>query len=247
MAVFIGARTMVWEERMLAWSFSARTTEEVAALLRALGRHRYIREVDHALHFTIDEALSDHPSFAAKAAAFRERRAREPSLDVTSRDPSLWRYADTEEIIEVLTLFWTEGRDRERATARLAQILAESGLGLASHPPFGAHPEEPPHPELILLDWELFPIDELDSERHAGALRALELAGEECNVSAPVYQESASIAYPELVDGAPRGVLRDDFRVWSDGDYSYVDYVFRGVAKAARLLDPPVGLRDFDE
>ena len=86
-------------------------------------------------HFTVDEALSDHPSFAAKAAAFRERRAREPSLDVTSRDPSLWRYADTEEIIEVLTLFWTEGRDRERATARLAQTLAESGLGLASRPP----------------------------------------------------------------------------------------------------------------
>ena len=66
-------------------------------------------------------------------------------------------------------------------------------------------------------------------------------------MSAPVYQESASIAYPELVTGAPRGVLRDDFWVWSDGDYSYVDYVFRGVAKAARLLNPPVGLRDFDE
>ena len=29
MAVFIGARTMVWEERMLAWSFSARTTEKL--------------------------------------------------------------------------------------------------------------------------------------------------------------------------------------------------------------------------
>jgi hypothetical protein len=54
------------------------------------------------------------------------------------------------------------------------------------------------------------------------------------------------IAYPELAIGAPRGVLPVDFLVWSDGDYSYVDYIFRGVAKAARLVDPPVGIRDFE-
>jgi hypothetical protein len=41
--------------------------------------------------------------------------------------------------------------------------------------------------------------------------------------------------------------LPTDFLVWSDGAYSYVDYVFRGVAKAARLVDPPVGPRDLDE
>jgi len=77
-------------------------------------------------------------------------------------------------------------------------------------------------------------------------LRALEMAGEPVNVSAPVYVEATCIAYPELASGAPRGVLPVDFLVWSDGDYSYVDYVFRGVAKAAALVDPPVGLRDLE-
>jgi hypothetical protein len=75
----------------------------------------------------------------------------------------------------------------------------------------------------------------------------LELAGDEVNVSAPVYQEGVCIAYPELARGAPQGVLPTDFLIWSDGAYSYVDYVFRGVAKAARLVDPPVGVRDLDE
>jgi len=232
---------------MLAWSFSARTLDEVAALLRAMGRHRYVRETSHAIHWTVDQALGDRPPFAARAAAFQARRAREAELDVTSRDPSLWAYADTEVIIEALAVFWTKGEEAAKAKARLRQILEESELGLAGHPPFRADPEEPPHPELILIDWEFFPIDELDSERHEGALRALELAGEEVDVSAPVLQEGVCLAYPELAHGAPQGVLPSDFLVWSDGAYSYVDYVFRGVAKAARLVDPPVGIRDLDE
>jgi hypothetical protein len=61
-----------------------------------------------------------------------------------------------------------------------------------------------------------------------------------------VYVEGACIAFPELARGAPRGLLPTDFMVWCDGDYSYVDYVFRGVAKAARLVDPPVGIREFE-
>ena len=232
---------------MLAWSFSARTLDEVASLLRMMGRHRYVREASHALHWTVDQALSDRPVFAARAAAFQARRAREPALDLTSRDPSLWAYADTEVVIEALSVFWTKSDESTAAVRRLRAILEETELGLATHEPFQADPEEPPHPELILLDWEFFPIDELDPERHEGALRALELAGDEVNVSAPVYQEGVCIAYPELARGAPHGVLPTDFLVWSDGAYSYVDYVFRGVAKAARLVDPPVGVRDLDE
>ncbi|HMI84375.1 MAG TPA: hypothetical protein VK550_09800 [Polyangiaceae bacterium] len=232
---------------MLAWSFSARTLDEVSSLLRAMGRHRYVRETSHAIHWSVDEALSDRPLFAARAAAFNARLSREPALDVTSRDPSLWAYADTEVIIEALAVFWTKGDEAARAADRLREILEKSELGLAAHPPFRADPEEPPHPELILLDWEFFSIDDLDPERHEGALRALELAGEEVDVSASVYEESVCIAYPELAAGAPQGVLPTDFLIWSDGAYSYVDYVFRGVAKAARLVDPPVGIRDLDE
>src|SRR5882757_9072681 len=95
-----------WGGPMLAWTFSARTLDEVASLLRSMGRHRYVREADHAIHWSVDEALSDLASFAPRAARFRERRGREPDLDPTSRDPSLWIYADTELVIEALGAFW---------------------------------------------------------------------------------------------------------------------------------------------
>ena len=52
------------------------------------------------------------------------------------------------------------------------------------------------------------------------------------------------IAVPELVLGAENGVLADDFVLWSEEPYAYADYVFRGVAKSAKLVDPPVGYRD---
>jgi len=231
---------------MLAWTFSARTLDEVGALLRAMGRHRYVREADLSLHWSVDAALADRAPFAERAAAFRERRAKERDLDPGSRDPSLWKYADTEIIVEALAAFWTPGASAELARDKLRDALVGAEIEPPAHAPFQSNPEEPPHPELVLLDWEFFPIDELDPERHSGALRALELAGEAVDTSAPVYVEGVAISYPELVGGAPRGVLPVDFLVWCDGDYSYVDYVFRGVAKAARLVDPPVGIRDID-
>jgi hypothetical protein len=231
---------------MLAWSFSARTAEEVAALMRALGRHRYLRVSSYALHWTVDEALSFLPGFAERAAAFRVRRAREPDLDVSSRDPTLWRDASLDELIAVLTSFWTPGVTAELARDRLEGTLMASELALGDEAPFARDPEDIPHPELVLVDWELFAIDALDSERHAGAIRALELSGEEVDVAAPVYAETAALGYAELARGARNGVLPDDFLVWCDGDYSYVDYVFRGVARAAKLVEPPVGIRDLD-
>jgi hypothetical protein len=97
---------------------------------------------------------------------------------------------------------------------------------------------------LILLDWVLLPVDELDADRHAGALSALEDCGDEISPSVPVYQEAMVLAAAELCDGAPNGVLSEDFVVWSEGPYAYADYVFRGASKAAKLVDPPVGYRD---
>jgi hypothetical protein len=235
----------VVRELMLAWSFSARTVDEVSVLLRALGKHRYLRTADHALHWSVDEALSFLPPFADRAAAFRDRLRRERALDVGSRDPSLWRAADVELVSAALSVFWTPGPDADRAAENLEDVLSSAEIELSAHAPFQSDPEDPPHPELIWLDWELFPIDELSVERHAGAIRALQLSGEEVDVSAPVYQEATALAFSELVLGAPRGVLPDDFSIWSDGAYSYVDYVFRGVAKAAKLVDPPIGLHDF--
>jgi hypothetical protein len=229
---------------MLAWSFPARTVDEVARLLRAAGKHRYVRETDHRLHWLVDAALADLHEFAPQAAAFAERRRREPDLDVASRDPSLWRPATVDEIVLALVTFWTPGAQSLAARERLAALATEHGLATADHEPWQCPPDDPPHPELVLLDWELLPVEELDAERHSGALSAMEIAGEEVSPSDPVYQEGPILGLPEVVDGAPIGILPDDFVLWSDGPYAYSDYVFRGVAKAAKLEGPPVGYND---
>lgn len=229
---------------MYAWSFAARTADEVSRLLRALGRHRYLREADLRLHFTIDRALSADPAFARHADAFAARTRREPALDLRSRDPSLWRPATADEIAAALTTFWSPGAAGEDARERLLDELEALELDLAEHEPFTSSAEDPPFPELILLDWVLLPVDELDPDRHAGALSAMEDSGDEITPSAAIYQEATALAAPELVLGAPNGVLAEGFVIWSEGPYAYADYVFRGASKAAKLVEPPEGYRD---
>jgi hypothetical protein len=52
---------------------------------------------------------------------------------------------------------------------------------------------------------------------------------------------------PELCDGVAGDGISADFLVWSDGPYSYSDYVFRGASKVAKLSEPPVGYEDIDD
>jgi hypothetical protein len=231
---------------MLAWSFAARTADEVGALLRALGKHRYVKEVELRLHFSIDRALAFDPHFRPHADAFQMLLRSDKELDPSSRDPRLWRQADVEDVVRSLSAFWEPGREGERAKKGLIAALEDAGIELPAHAPFASDPEEPPHPELIELNWVLWSVDSLDAERHEGALRAMEIAGEEVDVSALVYQEGPCLSAPELLGGAVNGVLREDWTIWSDGPYSYADYVFRGAARAAKLVEPPVGARDDD-
>lgn len=229
---------------MLAWTFPARTADEVGALLRALGRHRYVQEVDHRLHWAVDRALAHHDRFAPHAARLSALAAEDRNLDLSSRDPRLWRKADADDIALALSLFWEPNGRLAEAHERLLSVLAEAGLDLPVHAPFRSDPEDPPFPELLELNWVLFPVEALDAERHEGALRAMEAAAEEVDVSAPVYQEGPCIAAPELVRGTRNGVLFEPWVMWSDGPFSYSDYIFRGAAKAARLVDPPEPARD---
>lgn len=229
---------------MVAWSFSARTLDELGRLLRALGKHRYVEEVDHRIHWMVDDALRDLPLFAPHAAAFDARRARERGLDPASRDPSLWRPAPLDEVLAALSAFWADPGAPARAD-RLRDLVTSAGLPLADHPPFEASPESPPHPELITLDWVLYPVDELDAERHRGALEAMEEEGEEVpSPSAPIYQEGPTLAYPELAAGMRDGELVAEWLVWSEPPISYAGYVLRGASKAAKLDEPPVGYHD---
>ncbi len=241
---------------MIAWSFSAKKLDELGRLLRALGKHRYVQEVDHRIHWMVDEALRDVPTFAAHAKAFEARRARrvgtsspsgdrDGSLDVSSRDPSLWRPAPLDEIVAALSAFWEGGDAASARRERLRALLTDAGLPVPEHAPFESSPESPPHPELITLDWVLLPIDELDADRHQGALDAMEEWGEEVeSPSAPIYQEGPSLAFPELAFGMEDGELVSEWLVWSESPVSYADYVFRGASKAAKLEEPPVGFHD---
>jgi hypothetical protein len=229
---------------MFAWSFSVKTIDELGRLLRALGKHRYVEEVDHRIHWMVDAALRTMPLFAPHAAAFDARKRREASLEPGSRDPSLWRPATLDEVMAALSAFWMD-TSAEEHRARLRSIISHAGLPLADHAPFQASPESPPHPELILLDWVLHPIDELDADRHQGALEAMEEWGEEIeSPSAPIYQEGPTIALPELCGGMKDGELCAEWIVWSEPPLSYADYVFRGASKAAKLDEPPVGYHD---
>lgn len=230
---------------MVAWSFAATTLDELGRLLRALGKHRYVEEVDHRIHWMVDAALRDHPLFAPHAAAFDARRLRAPDLDVASRDPSLWRPAPLDEILAALAAFWSDDAAAEPRRDRLRALVAEAGLPLPDHPPFEAPPDSPPHPELLQLDWVLLPIDQLDADRHQGALDAMDEWGEEVpSPSAPIYQEGPTIALPELCAGMKDGELVAEWLVWSEPPVSYADYVFRGASKAARLDEAPVGYHD---
>jgi len=232
---------------MTAWSFAANMVDEVASLLRALGKHRYVKEVDHRIHFTVDRALADIPSFAAHAAKFDDRIRREPGLELVSRDPTLWRPATIDDVIGVLTAFWGSGDAVDRRIDRLAEVLEELNIEIPEHEPWDVSPDDPPFPELVTLDWVLLPIDELDADRHKGVLDALEGSREEVNPSAPIYQEGPTISAVELADGAPNGVLVGEFLMWSEPPYAYADYVFRGASKVAKLISAPVGLRDLEQ
>jgi len=61
---------------MVAWSFPVKSFDDLARLLRSLGKHRYVEKVDHRIHWMVDEALRDHPLFAAHASA----RALRPTI-----------------------------------------------------------------------------------------------------------------------------------------------------------------------
>lgn len=230
---------------MLAWTFAARLIDEVARLVRAMEKHRYLVEVDHRIHWTVAAALSDLPMFEARTRAF-EALAEGQDLHRGSRDPLLWSAATGEEVIAALTALWGPGDETQQRRARLVALFHQHDLPIVAHEPFESEPDAPPFPELVLLDWVFLPVDELDTERHAGVLAALEDAKEEVHASERVYVEGPCLSIVELCDGAPFGILSEDMLIWGDGPYAYLDYVFRGVSKQAKLEEPPVGPHEFD-
>lgn len=239
---------------MRAWEIPARTPDELARFVRALSKNRYVREVDHRVHALVDRALAPLAARAALPEAPERRFAQHAATQGTtlagvalgSRDPRLWRPATLDELGALFRAFWADGEAGAFA-ARLEAELARAGLPLPCHPPFQPDPDDTPHPELVVLDWALLPVEELSTEAHAGALAAMEDDGEEVSPSEPLWIEGPYLTPAELLLSFPDGGVPGEFLVWCDGPYAYADYVLRGAAKAAKLESAPVGLRDLEE
>lgn len=231
---------------MYGWSFAARGVDAWFRLLRSLERHRYLAEVDHRVHWAVD--VAGYRAGVAEAEPHVVRmRGLADDLDLGSRDPRLWRSASVDTVVAYLELFWRDASERGRMARRsLVEVLREAEVSSPTHAPFEGNIDEPPHPELMTLDWSLLPVDELDAERHRGALRAMERAGDEVEPSSPVYVEGPMLSEVELDRPLPRGMWPSDPILWASEPYGYADYVFRGVAKHASLGEAPLGYRDID-
>jgi hypothetical protein len=228
----------------------ARNGEELVRFVRALGRHRYVASRLHLVHaFAIEAACAsgeDDPALE-EAKAWAERVLSDPEIDRGSKDERLHRRATDAELGAVVAAFWEDADRRDRASLRLAERLAEIGVEPPAEDalPFDESHEEDVFPVLVDAGWELVPIAKLDPERHKGALEAFEdqlafevARFEEENAVPPLVtlHEMPVLGPLELIGALDTdGTLRAPFVLWTSGNETYVDYVLRGVKRAAKL------------
>jgi hypothetical protein len=127
----------------------------------------------------------------------------------------------------------------------LGKLLDRHELPGSGHAPFDESAEDEMHPLLIDAGWELLPLAALDPRRHRGAMDAFGDAlafesarfEEETAIPATTHlYELPALGPVELLRGADDdGTLAAPLIVWADGDETYLDYVVRGVRRAARL------------
>jgi hypothetical protein len=227
---------------VIAQSLPARTAEEVARLVRALGSHRYVAGRLILVHAFVFEALGSIEELHEAHAWSRDLLA-SADIDASSRDPRLHRATTERELACALARLWSDddaaAQAREALHARLRAIDAPFGPTL-----FDESREDEVFPILVDAGWELFTLAELDPTRHRGAIEAFgdELAfdvarhEEETAVDAlPPLHELPALGPAELVHGAAHGILRAPLVLWTSGHETYTDYVLRGVLRAAKL------------
>ncbi len=233
---------------MIARTLPARTAEEVARVVRALGSHRYVAGRLLLVHAFVLDALSGaNVPELADACAWAAATLATPGLDVSSRDERLHRRATERELAAVLAAFWSEDEAATRAHARLRACLdaidepAPRAEDLDESALFDESLEEDVFPVLVDAGWELLPLAALDPERHRGAIDAFgapsELARalrDEATRGDPHLHELPLLGPAELLYGAEH-VFRNALVLWTEGNETYDDYVLRGVLRAAKL------------
>jgi hypothetical protein len=218
--------------------------EDALRAVRALGSHRYVAGRLHLVHALAAEAAG------GDVGAWARDVLQGGEVQGASRDERLWRRCTEAEVAAVLDAFWMPGDSAHRAHRRLRERLAALELPVPAGAPFDETLEEEMHPVLIDAGWELLPLTALDPDRHRGALGAFGEAiayesarfEEETMIPAPVtLLELPAMGPVELLAGADaRGLLAESLFVWAQGHPTYIDYVVRGVRRAARLPEDGV-------
>jgi hypothetical protein len=235
---------------MTAMDLGVTTVDQAVRLVRALGSHRYVAGRLHLLHAMVVASVPDDAGGAlGEARGWALATLSASDLDPASRDERLWRRSTEAEVAAVLEAFWVPG-DRARASRdALRAHLVRSGLDAVQHDVFDEATEERIHPLGVDAGWELHPLRELDAERHKGAIAAfgdpmafeVALFEEETAIpEEPSLYELPAIGADELLRAADDdGALVQPFVVWAQGNAIYLDYVFRGIERAAKLNPAP--------
>jgi hypothetical protein len=222
----------------------ARTPEEVARLVRALGGHRYVAGRLLLVHAFVFDAVGDAPGDDVREACDWARALLAAGdVDPASRDERLWRRATEKELAGALAVLWNDDSAADRARAALAERLRSIDAPVADAL-FDESREDDVFPVLVDAGWELLPLARLDPERHKGAIDAFGDAfafdcakfEEESAVDAPPPLHELPLLGPaELLHAADHAILKEPLVLWTEGNETYQDYVVRGVLRAAKL------------
>ncbi len=240
---------------MIGRELPARTPDEVARLVRALGSHRYIAGRLLLVHaFVFDAVARANIEDLREAGAWAAATLADRAIDRASRDERLWRHATEKELAAALATLWKTGPEADTARATLAAHLASIDcLPASPHPEtlFDETREDEVFPVLVDAVWELLSLAALDPERHKGAIEAygdaftfecakfeeasLAESPDGSEAAASYLQELPALGAAELLHGAEHDILRAPLVLWTEGSETYHDYVLRGVLRAAKL------------
>ncbi len=231
---------------MIALELGATRVDEALRLLRALGAHRYVAGHLHHVHaFAIAAMPDDAGGILAQAAAWASAALASERASPAPRVESLCRRSSDAEMAAILDGFWTPGARSRKAREALGTLIDRHRVPLPGHSPFDESVEPAIHPLLIDAGWELLPLSSLDRERHAGGIGAFgdplsfaSARSDEQGATPPKAHlyELPAIGPVELLRGAEDdGALVEPLVVWVEGNETYLDYVMRGVRRAAKI------------
>jgi hypothetical protein len=234
---------------MIAVPVGATTVDEALRAVRALGAHRYVAGRMHLVHaFAFAAAGASDPPGLDEARAGARAVLVDADVDAASRDERLWRRSTDAELVAVLQAFWTPGDGARAARSALQVHLTQHAVDVRTYDAFDETMEDQVHPLLVDAGWELVPLASLDAERHRGAIAAF---GDGLSFDSARFEEETAIPATcslyelpaigpvELLRGADdEGRLAAPLVLWAEVHETYLDYVLRGVRRAAKLCEP---------